>query len=203
MTEVSEIDRTSNSATAGLARFEFLAGRLSLDFCNTHTRATGGDRLADAAGLAAWAARGGHPLAAPPGKTDLARFRALRDCLCRLFDAILNGSAPAQADLDAVAAAARQQLAGLRWDAGSGRAIPLAAADAAAQLHADIAADAVDLLRGDAITRIKRCPGETCQWLFFDATRNGRRRWCAMADCGTRAKVRGFRARRRHADAGF
>lgn len=196
-------DQTSGKATAALPRFEFLAGRLALDFCNTHSRVTGGDRLADAAGLAAWAERGDRPLVPPPVAADLARFRDLRAHLCRLFDAILDGTGPAQPDLDAVAAAARPRLAGLRWDSVRGQAIPLAAADASAQLHADIAADAVDLLTGPAVARIKRCPGEVCRWFFFDATRNGRRRWCAMADCGTRAKVRQFRNRRRGATPAF
>jgi predicted RNA-binding Zn ribbon-like protein len=34
------------------------------------------------------------------------------------------------------------------------------------------------------------CPGEGCGWLFFDASKNRSRRWCAMEDCGNRAKAR-------------
>jgi len=34
------------------------------------------------------------------------------------------------------------------------------------------------------------CPGEGCGWLFFDTSKNRSRRWCAMEDCGNRAKAR-------------
>ena len=47
----------------------------------------------------------------------------------------------------------------------------------------------------EALARVRACPGEDCGWLFYDAT--GRRRWCSMASCGTRHKVRRFRARQR------
>ena len=58
-----------------------------------------------------------------------------------------------------------------------------------------IAADAVSLLTGEATARLKRCPNDACHWFFLDTSRNGSRRWCAMADCGTKAKVRDYRAR--------
>jgi predicted RNA-binding Zn ribbon-like protein len=50
------------------------------------------------------------------------------------------------------------------------------------------------------LARVHACPGEDCGWLFYDAT--GRRRWCSMASCGTRHKVRRFRARQRDAAPG-
>jgi len=36
-----------------------------------------------------------------------------------------------------------------------------------------------------------------CGWLFFDATKNSRRRWCEMRVCGNRAKVRAARMRQK------
>jgi predicted RNA-binding Zn ribbon-like protein len=50
--------------------------------------------------------------------------------------------------------------------------------------------------------RLKRCPGSGCDWLFVDATRNGSRTWCSMADCGNRSKVTRYRTRRRKATLG-
>ena len=38
--------------------------------------------------------------------------------------------------------------------------------------------------------RVKRCPAEDCGWLFFDETKNARRKWCSMETCGNRAKAR-------------
>jgi predicted RNA-binding Zn ribbon-like protein len=43
--------------------------------------------------------------------------------------------------------------------------------------------------------RLKFCPGRACGWLFLDATKNGGRRWCSMADCGNLDKVRSYRRR--------
>ncbi|MFJ5119572.1 CGNR zinc finger domain-containing protein [Kitasatospora sp. NPDC088548] len=37
--------------------------------------------------------------------------------------------------------------------------------------------------------RIRRCGHGACILHFFDTSRNGRRRWCAMAACGNRAKT--------------
>ncbi len=48
------------------------------------------------------------------------------------------------------------------------------------------AADA--LVQGD-LPRIHRCANPRCNRVFFDASRNGKRRWCEMATCGNRAKA--------------
>ncbi|MFE7121750.1 CGNR zinc finger domain-containing protein, partial [Streptomyces sp. NPDC057654] len=33
-----------------------------------------------------------------------------------------------------------------------------------------------------------------CQWVFYDRSPAGRGRWCSMAVCGSRAKMRAYRA---------
>ena len=38
-------------------------------------------------------------------------------------------------------------------------------------------------------SRLKKCPGENCGWLFIDETKNSRRTWCSMETCGNRAKA--------------
>jgi len=50
--------------------------------------------------------------------------------------------------------------------------------------------------------RLKLCPADTCQWAFYDASRNRSAVWCDMRVCGNRAKVRGFRERTRAGGAG-
>ncbi len=45
-------------------------------------------------------------------------------------------------------------------------------------------------------TRLKACQNEGCQWAFYDYSKNRSGKWCAMAACGNRAKVRGYRQRR-------
>ena len=46
--------------------------------------------------------------------------------------------------------------------------------------------------------RLKACRAETCQWAFYDHTRNHSGVWCDMAVCGNRAKVRAYRERQGH-----
>ena len=41
---------------------------------------------------------------------------------------------------------------------------------------------------------VKRCAATDCGGLFLDTSRTHRRRWCTMASCGNRDKVRRYRA---------
>ena len=62
-----------------------------------------------------------------------------------------------------------------------------------------IALAAVRLFTDGDFDRIKQCGGHACGWLFYDTTKNNRRRWCEMEVCGNRAKQRRLAARRRGA----
>jgi CGNR zinc finger/Putative stress-induced transcription regulator len=44
--------------------------------------------------------------------------------------------------------------------------------------------------------RFRVCDDPSCGSVFFDRSRNRTGRWCSMAECGNRAKVRAFRRRR-------
>jgi predicted RNA-binding Zn ribbon-like protein len=44
--------------------------------------------------------------------------------------------------------------------------------------------------------RLKACSAETCQWAFYDGSRNRSGVWCTMQTCGNRAKARSFRQRK-------
>lgn len=46
-------------------------------------------------------------------------------------------------------------------------------------------------------SRMKACRGRECGWAFYDYSRNQASNWCAMSVCGSRAKVRAYRKRRR------
>jgi predicted RNA-binding Zn ribbon-like protein len=50
--------------------------------------------------------------------------------------------------------------------------------------------------------RLKACPADTCQWAFYDTSRNRSAVWCDMRVCGNRAKVRGYRERHAHGESG-
>ena len=48
----------------------------------------------------------------------------------------------------------------------------------------------------DAWKRLKACRLHTCEWAFYDHTKNRSGAWCNMAVCGNRAKARAYRERR-------
>jgi predicted RNA-binding Zn ribbon-like protein len=62
-----------------------------------------------------------------------------------------------------------------------------------------IAFAAVRLFTEGDFHRIRECGGHACGWLFYDRSKNNRRRWCEMEVCGNRAKQRRLAARRRKA----
>ena len=189
-----------------------VGGNIALDFANTQSGPPGGEpdveSLSRYEDLVAWALRAG--VVGQADARDLVRHArrhardaeaafergtALRDRIFRIFTSIAVDAAPPAEALarlrdDEAEALAHADLAvgpggfawtwsrpgdldGLRW--------PI--------IHA-----AATLLTGGPLDRVKACGG--CRYLFLDETKNGSRRWCSMAECGTRAKMRRFVARR-------
>jgi len=70
--------------------------------------------------------------------------------------------------------------------------------DAFAGLVIPIVESAADALILGELTRVRRCADPRCVRVFFDNTKNGRRRWCDMATCGNRAKAARHREKQRH-----
>ena len=56
---------------------------------------------------------------------------------------------------------------------------------------------AVDAMREGTWQRLKVCDNDGCAWAFYDHSRNRSGRWCSMAVCGNRMKVRAYRERER------
>jgi predicted RNA-binding Zn ribbon-like protein len=80
---------------------------------------------------------------------------------------------------------------GLRWDWDSHP-------DKLDSVIWPIVKSTVDLMTSEAIKRVGQCADERgCGWLFWDSSRNRSRRWCDMSDCGNRAKVRRFYAKKK------
>ncbi|MFF8847743.1 CGNR zinc finger domain-containing protein [Streptomyces sp. NPDC015127] len=44
--------------------------------------------------------------------------------------------------------------------------------------------------------RLKACAAEDCRWAYYDRSPAARGRWCSMAVCGARTKMRTYRRRR-------
>jgi predicted RNA-binding Zn ribbon-like protein len=54
------------------------------------------------------------------------------------------------------------------------------------RLLAPIVKDSYETILTRNHDRIKECPN--CGWLFYDTTKNGKRRWCSMKSCGSNVK---------------
>jgi predicted RNA-binding Zn ribbon-like protein len=127
----------------------------------------------------------------------------LRETLYRIFIAVAERHVPSSEDLVALHDAYAEVVTSAhlvatpdgivwRWPAAS---------DALEKMLAPIIRSAVELLISPEAQRMKVCPGlGDCGWLFLDASKSGRRRWCSMRSCGSRAKMRRYYART-HASA--
>jgi predicted RNA-binding Zn ribbon-like protein len=60
-----------------------------------------------------------------------------------------------------------------------------------------VACSAAVFLTSPDVERVRECPGDDCNWLFVDDSRNRRRRWCSMQMCGDKVKARRYYARQR------
>ncbi len=129
----------------------------------------------------------------------VARVRDARAALRELWDARVEGRAPARASL---ATLNRLLDRGPRVElratlAGVEVAHRHPEDDPTGEALARVAQPLVDAIAAGETDRLRICANEGCRWVFEDASRAGRRRWCDMATCGNRAKVRRYRSRHR------
>lgn len=73
--------------------------------------------------------------------------------------------------------------------------------DVFAGLLVPVIESAADTLVADEQRRIRTCAAPRCGRVFYDASRNGKRRWCEMATCGNRAKAARHRQKLRRITA--
>jgi predicted RNA-binding Zn ribbon-like protein len=198
---VAGVDRQRRSANdAGepggwLLEFPFRAGRLCLDFVATlgSRKHLNLERLRSPADLGRWfdQARLGGVIA--PGEKDLRAAISLREAI---HAAVITAPAPPAQAISTINRAATKAPLIPRLD-HAGRACTWSPGSPVAAALSTIARDAIDLLSGPLIGRVRECAGTDCTILFIDTSRPGTRRWCAMEVCGSQAKAAGLRAKRR------
>lgn len=187
---------------------KLIAGHVSLDFINTvdwHRSAQPHEWLTGYEELVAWSAHAGvvtpheaeqlRALAAERQTLAAAvvdRAITVREALYRIVLARLAQQAPDEADL-AVLTTAYVELVQRRRLAATHDRLTWAiavTADALDSMLWPVLHAAVALLTSTELQLVRMCADERCGWLFLDTSRNHRRRWCAMEDCGNRAKAR-------------
>jgi predicted RNA-binding Zn ribbon-like protein len=194
---------------------DLIADDLALDFANTESGRgfpSHENHLREAEHVAQWLR---HAKALPADDADwlegevskradlaadlLTQAIALREAIHDIGAALGRRAKPpaaSLADLSALHArcVAKAALApgvlSCRWR-WSVRAAPVEAA------LGPIALAAVKLFTEGDFHRVRECGGHACGWLFYDRSKNNRRRWCEMEVCGNRAKQRRLAARRR------
>ena len=176
-----------------------------LDFANTIDWIANGverpahtDALSEPAQLPRWGRRVGlveQNATLRVTTRELAAARRLRSAIYRVFAAIAHGETPTRADVDAIERTFARSVAASELRASDGWIFEWPPDDAR-RIRFSVAVSAVDLLRSpENLSRVRVCPGDNCGWLFLDTS--GRRRWCSMEVCGSRAKMRRLYARRR------
>lgn len=166
-----------------------------LDFVNTLDLETREEALNFPEELGSWLGERGllGPGAPPVGDADLRAAIELREALRQAMRAHTGGreAGAAAAVLERIAEAGRLSVG---FDADG--AVRIAARDpgfhgALARLLIPVAEAAAD----GSWERAKACADDECEAAFYDRSRNRSGRWCDMAICGNRTKVRAYRSK--------
>jgi len=203
---------TSQRRSTSGGAFVFIGERLWLDYVNTDDvrRGVRVDALRDFEWLVRWLDACGvldaeraagirrraqqQPAGAAAALVDARRIRAALRALAERGQNSVQIRADALQEINRVLgrSAGTRRVEG-REDGSFARAfVPVG--DAFAGLMIPVVESAADALVQGELLRVRRCADPRCPRVFFDSTRNGRRRWCDMSACGNRAKAARFRA---------
>ncbi len=159
-------------------------------FVNTRDVDEDKDEIDTPAGLQSWLEANDLP-AGSVDQDDVDRATAARDGLRALLMAN-NGEPLDPAAIESLNRAAPN--VSVRFDSEGQTA--LAASGAAIDEALAPIYDAVFCAMTEGTwARLKVCREDTCQWAFYDRSRNRSGTWCSMEVCGNRNKARTFRQR--------
>ena len=199
--------------------FVFIGERLWLDFVNTDDlrRGVRVDVLRDFDALIHWLGSAGvldserasgigrradqQPAGAAAALVDARRVRASLRALAERGAVVEKTRADALVEINRVLGRSAGHRRVEFGDDGSFKQSFVPVGDAFAGLMIPVVESAAEALVGNELLRVRRCADGRCPRVFYDSTRNGRRRWCDMATCGNAAKSRRHYDRTRRARA--
>jgi predicted RNA-binding Zn ribbon-like protein len=201
-------------APLGGVEFEYIAGNRVVDFHNTVAwppRGKSNERLNRPADLVRWGAESGiitsdeaRRLRAycirngSRSRAELAATHRLRDVVHDLLSALVDRHAPSNASIDQLNEHLKKLRSTQRIEWGHGELHWTTVAGKGTNVIVNrITLRAAELVTSDDLQRLRRCGNPRCGWLFLDTTRNGMRKWCSMAECGSRAKSKRYYERRK------
>jgi predicted RNA-binding Zn ribbon-like protein len=165
-------------------------------FLNTVNPESGADHFETPASLAAWTEREGYDEVRPITEAQRMRMVELRAALRELAH---GNHAPSHGGHDlAATVAVLDDLAArlpvlLRFAPGAGLVPTSSGVDALVTTILAIVHEAMVI---GTWSRLKACRNHHCRWAFYDHSRNASGAWCSLEACGSRMKVRAYRARR-------
>jgi predicted RNA-binding Zn ribbon-like protein len=169
-------------------------------FVNTANPESGADHFETPASLAAWMEREGHGRLRVTER-DRTRVVLLRAAVRELAianhegDQVGDGAGPHAAEagrlLDGLAADLPLLV---RFSSGPALVPVSAGVD---QVLSRLLATLHDAMVDGTWCRLKACRNSHCRWAFYDHSRNSSGAWCSELACGSRMKVRAYRARQR------
>jgi predicted RNA-binding Zn ribbon-like protein len=127
---------------------------------------------------------------------ELESVRALRHRLRRFWTAANRDAAATLANEILAEADARPYLTRHdEWDWH----LHVTRADAplADRIAAEAAMAFLDLIRADALDRLRICAADDCEDVLIDLSKNSSKRYCDTGNCGNRTNVAAYRARKR------
>lgn len=174
--------------------------RLVQAFVNTNDIEGGQDELATPAGLKAWLEQMGLAHAAHEiDPRSHARALAVREGLRQL--ALANNADEPDPRRVAAMNEALAELPVAPRLSPDGRWQLQPRGNGVSAFLARILSSTLAAMADGSWSRMKACQSDTCQWVFYDHSRNRSGHWCSMAVCGSRQKARSYRRRRRNASA--
>ena len=187
----------------------FAGGRLCLDFINTSCERRGVklEFLGNAEELRQWLcsaeAVGKKQLcgadevwSAEYGEDMLSRAIELRNALRDLVLGVIEGNSASPAAIETVNAVLRENPACLQIGQGhDGFQGSTLMSHPDNGWLAQIAQDAVDLLCHSDLSLLRQCECPSCVRVFYDSTKNHKRRWC-VEKCGSRPKAAAYYRRK-------
>ena len=165
------------------------------EFVNTLDIEEGTDAIDTPERLRSWlVAHGLAAASARPSTGDVARAADVREGLRALL--LANNGAPLdERAVRRLNRAAAEPHLRLRVAAGGRAVLQPVAADPAGAALGTILAGVYAAMADGTWARLKACRSDECRWAFYDLSKNRSGHWCSMAVCGSREKVRAFRAR--------
>ncbi|HEX8855524.1 MAG TPA: CGNR zinc finger domain-containing protein [Thermoleophilaceae bacterium] len=167
--------------------------QLLVDFVNTLDIDDDIEQIGSPDELAAWLGEHGLMQGGSARPEDVALAQRVRESLRALMHA--NNGEPLDPDaVDELNKLSVETPLVLRFSSDGSTELAPGAEGAAAGLTR-LMGNVYALMAEGKWQRVKACPADSCEWAFYDQSKNRSRTWCSMEVCGNRSKARAYRRR--------